>query len=65
MPSQFELGELSAKEVAGRLTDPLNNLQASDITYTLLIRFSVLNAEFEKDGPMLLEEGIGSDPTLL
>jgi hypothetical protein len=52
IPSRLELGELSAEEVASRLTDPLNNLPASDITYTILTRFSVLNAEFEKDGSM-------------
>ena len=56
VPSQLELGELPPEEIARRLTDPLNNLPASDITYTILTRFSVLNAEFEKDGSMRREQ---------
>jgi len=56
VPSRLELGELTAEQIAERLTDPLNNLPASDITYTMLTRFSVLNAEFEKDGSMQREE---------
>jgi hypothetical protein len=40
VPNQLELGKLSAEEVAVRLTDPLNNLPPSGITYTVLTLFT-------------------------
>jgi len=56
VPSQLELGELTGKEVAERLTNPLNNLPASDIVYTILTRFTVYTQEREKDGTLQREE---------
>ena len=56
VPSQLELGELTGKEIAERLTDPLNNLPASDIVYTILTRFTEYTPEKEKDGTLKQEE---------
>ena len=55
VPSQLELGELTGKEIADRLTDPLNNLPASDIVYTILTRFTEYSQEREKDGTLQQE----------
>jgi hypothetical protein len=55
VPSQLELGELTGKEIAERLTDPLNNLPASDIVYTILTRFTEYTPEKEKDGTLKQE----------
>lgn len=56
VPSQLELGELTGKEVAERLTNPLNNLPASDVVYTILTRFTEYTQEREKDGTLRQEE---------
>jgi hypothetical protein len=56
VPSRLELGELTGKEIAERLTDPLNNLPASDIVYTILTRFTEYTPEKEKDGTLKQEE---------
>lgn len=56
VPSKLELGELSPKEIATRMTDPLNNLPVSDITYVVLSRFTEYSLELEQDGTLRSEE---------
>ena len=56
VPNRLELGNLSAEEVAVRLTDPLNNLPASGITYTILTRFTEYPANPVRDEVLLQEE---------
>ena len=56
VPNRLELGDLSAEEVAVRLSDPLNNLPASGITYKVLTRFTEYPPNQVRDEELKQEE---------
>jgi hypothetical protein len=56
VPSRLEFGELTATEIAIRLAEPLSGLPVSNITYTILTRFSDYSLSNVKAGTVDRDE---------